>query len=373
MAQVLPRLTHDNNASAPTAVVTASSEQVPVYGVGNLRDPTPTRTWRSKLGWNIVSGFNTELRWQESGVTRVATVSVGNRASGTTMAAAVQTAMNTAPGVLNTYTVTYNTGSKVFTIARASGSQSVQYLFGQSFQNSIAKDLGFIQLAPSGNSVSSDSPVYKSRETINYAVVGFGFYRSAFLINVNFPSNRAYFQHASASPVFENILPLGSDQFAGDTRIQAVSTPDNSFGYGRVLIEDQHINTAGYSEVGIVHFGPFVSPARGIVPGWRQRALQLGAYAISDTGTVFRDVKAQPRSWDVEWRRLRETDRNALVAFQNAVGVGGSFIFQFDPLNDPLDSYYVYLTSALEFTQRVGDGVPPDRYDVAGFSMTEHL
>jgi hypothetical protein len=85
------------------------------------------------------------------------------------------------------------------------------------------------------------------------------------------------------------------------------------------------------------------------------------------------DLKPSPREWSVQFHRLSKADRDALVAFQDNVRVGGSFFFAFDPQNDPLDTYYVYMTRGLRFSQRVGDGNPPDRFDVVQFEMREHL
>src|SRR5688572_2545382 len=105
MAEVTPRIAYVNELTGAT--LSCSSEQAPVFGVTNLLDPTPTRVWRSKLGWNVVAGFNNKIYWAESGNNRVGTIATGNYVSGVAYAAAVTTAMNTAPGHVNTYLVTY--------------------------------------------------------------------------------------------------------------------------------------------------------------------------------------------------------------------------------------------------------------------------
>src|SRR4051812_1376714 len=104
MATRTPRImpTLYNLGLASATIVTASSQETSLP-VAFLRDPLPTRKWRSKLGWNIVAGFNDKLDFQETAAVRVATITAGNYATGAAMATAVQTALNSAPGHTNTY------------------------------------------------------------------------------------------------------------------------------------------------------------------------------------------------------------------------------------------------------------------------------
>jgi hypothetical protein len=375
MAQQLPRIYFQNVVTIAGTTLAASSEQTPVYGVTNLRDPTPTRTWRSKLGWNVVSGFNNKIYFLEGASSRVGTIALGNYASGTAYAAAVTTAMNTAPGHTNTYLVSYNTTTKIFTIARTAGAATVTLQFASiSFQDSCHKDMAFDNVNQSGGtSYSPLLPAYKSREWVSITGFSPGSASARIVYNCNFGSS-AVFGEINSSGTFENFTPPSQLSQVSATLLNLIPVSAVAGGFCRITIEDVSFNTSGYSEIGLIFVGHYLQLGRTFVQGWTLTLGQLSQYAISDTGTVFQDLKASPRAWSLEWHRLSTSNRNSLISFQNDnVRVGGSFFIHLDPLNVSTDLYYVYMTSPLQFTQRVGDGTPPDRYDVAGFQITEHL
>lgn len=384
MPQVTPRIHYANWVTDAETILSASSEQTPVYGVTNLRDPTPTRQWWSRLGWNVRPSFNNKLYFTEAGVARIATIATGNYASGTTYAAAVQTAMNAAPGATNTYTVTYNTTTKFFTIARATGSNALVLSFASSLnQDSAHPDLGFNNQDRTGStSYQGNAAAYKSREWVLFTrSTGFWSDTSPILISHSvgqFATPDVYFQRSDSGPTFPNVNPaagdlLLADQLTGQTQVLQRYIGSELANAARLLFNDVRSNTSGISRAGIFFFGPYLQPGRSFTQGWTLSTQQLSRVAISDTGTVFQDLKAAPRVLDVEFRRLSRADRDALIAFQEAVRIGGSFFLARDPQNEFGATLYGYLTGPLAFTQRVGDGNPPDRFDVGGFQMQEHL
>lgn len=380
MADRTPRIFYANGVYDAGLVITASSQDLPVRGVFCLLDPTPSRRWRSKLGWNVVSGFNNKIYFTEAAVARIGTIVVGNYPSGTAMAAAVQTAMNTAPGVTQTYTVTY-VGS-VFTITRATGASAVVLSFGVSNNDSIHQDLAFDSTNVSAvGGASASAQAYKSREWIKLHSSSSVFPGRTGIVYAHnmLPSGAflpALLLQRLTTDTFDNYGGTG-EFMVGDDQARLFVNAGTSLDvrlWVRILIDDVRTGTVGYSEVGVIFYGDYLEPTRGVAQGWEQEQGQLTNYAVSDTGSVFVDLKPSPRSWSVEWRRLSRTDRDALVAFQNVVRVGGSFFFSFDPANFPgTEAFYVYLTRGIGFTQRVGSGSPPDRFDVAGFAMNEHL
>lgn len=382
MADRTPRIYYLNRILDAGVVLTASSSDLPVRGPFTLLDPTPTRRWRSKLGWNVAPPFNDKIYFLEGASSRVATIATGNYPSGIAVIQAVATAMTNAPGAVNVYTGTY-VGS-FFSIARQSGASTVTLQFGVANQDSFHQDLGFdnATLGPFTTVPQvAGNQSFKSREWIKLDHASNFDVRAAILYGINFDpaltSNlmKAYYQQA-ATDSWENHAPAIGDELAGDEKLRLLiaNRSLDTKRWGRYLIKDVSTNQTGYSEVGIAYAGDYLEPSRGVRQGWRQRQGQLSSFATGDTGSVFVDLKPSPRSYEIELARVSRTDRNNLAAFANVVRLGGSFFYAFDPLNFPgLDTLYVYLTEELVFTQRVGDGNPPDRFDVAGFSMTEHL
>lgn len=378
MADRTPRILYRNRLLDAGAVLSASSQDLPVRGVFCLRDPTPTRVWRGRLGWNVVTLFNNKIYFNESGNNRVGTIALGNYASGSAAAAAVQTAMNTAPGVSNTYTVTYSAG--FFTITRASGASTCTLQFASTNQDSIHQDLGYSNTNVSAvGGATGDNAAYKSREWLKVQwlagvpiTTGLVY---AHNLGIEGSTTSVHLQLANTDS-FENHAPAAGDLLAGDDedRIYIADRASDTKSWARILIKDVSYNTLGYSEVGIAFIGDYLQPGRSIRQGWRQRQRQLTRYSMGDTGSVFVDLKPSPREFDITIPRVSLADRDAMVTFSNTVRLGGSFVYRFDPLNFPgKHTHYVYLTKEVTFDQRVGDGNPPDRFDVGEFSMMEHL
>jgi hypothetical protein len=172
VASRTPRIaaTLNNLALGSGTIITASSQETSLP-VAFLRDPLPTRKWRSKLGWNVVAGYNDKLDFTEAAVARVATITAGNYATGAAYATAVQTAMNAAPGHVNTYTVTYDPATKAFTITRSAGAAALVLTF-QTGANEVLnkgahRDLGFTDTDLSGVT-QTGSAAYHSREWVRF-------------------------------------------------------------------------------------------------------------------------------------------------------------------------------------------------------------
>lgn len=376
MADRTPRIAYVNQLYDPGVTLSASSADLPVRGKFCVLDPTPTRKWRSKLGWNVVQDFNDRVYFLEDANARVGSLALGNQAAGNTQALVLQTALNTAPGHVNTYTVTYDPGTFKYTITRVSGTAVLTLDVSNANQRSCHVDFGWNTgpVNPSGTTLTGNKAAYKSREWLQIGPSAWT-KRHAILYGSNCPSGLAFFQISPDGTTWNNVEPAaGEGIMTGTTgRILTSDEDDDSYSYGRFFFNDVSNNTLGYSDAGIIFFGDTLELSRGVRQGWTQQQGQLTSYAVGDTGSVFVDLKPSPRSWSVEFARLRKSDRDALVAFSNAVVLGGSFFFEFDPQNDLTDTYYVFLTQGLQFTQRVGDGDPPDRFDVGQFDMQEHL
>lgn len=114
----------------------------------NFVATTPAGAW-----WVIVAGANDKLDFTEAGTARVATLAAASYSTGALLATQIQTAMNAAPGAVNTYTVSYNTTTKFFTIARATGTAAVGLTFGTgpNLATSVHPVIGFESVDLSGD------------------------------------------------------------------------------------------------------------------------------------------------------------------------------------------------------------------------------
>lgn len=169
MAAPTPRFCWDNALFKAATVITPSS-QLAAQPASSLKYTLRSKTWRSALGWTVYTGFNTKIDVRENVTDRVATIATGTYPTGALYAAAVQTALN-AMGGTNTYTCSYDTGTFKFTIARATGADSVtlKWSTGANASASAGKDLGFVTTADDSGltTYTGDSAAYQSRHFLD--------------------------------------------------------------------------------------------------------------------------------------------------------------------------------------------------------------
>ncbi len=138
------RIIYQSFTGLSGSILSASSVD-PSFPVKKLRDAAPSATWRSKLGWNVSLSFNDRLDFTEgSAGAAVAQLTVGNYATGDLFAAEIQTAINAA-ATDNTYLVTFDSATGKFTIARDTGSDTIDLDFssGPTVARSAHLDLGY--------------------------------------------------------------------------------------------------------------------------------------------------------------------------------------------------------------------------------------
>lgn len=337
MASRTPRIaaTLNNLALGSGTIITASSQETSLP-VAFLRDPLPTRKWRSKLGWNVVAGYNDKLDFTEAAVARVATITAGNYATGAAYATAVQTAMNAAPGHVNTYTVTYDPSTKAFTITRSAGAAALGLPF-QTGANEVLnkgahRDLGFTDTDLSGVT-QTGSAAYHSREWVRF---DFGSAQSA-TVGIVHAHNMGttgtanlYFKTAdsqawTAAAAFS---VLSGDDLSGK-RIAFFAS--QSYRYAVLELVDTG-NTAGYSEFGVPFVGTYWQPGRGFQPGASRAAEPLSVVVRADQGAVYLQRKASPKDHRLTYSGLSRADRDTYQALEDD---HRHVFFAKDPTNFP--------------------------------------
>lgn len=353
---VIPRFIYQNFGRLSGTTLSASSEDTQ-YPVEHLVDPLRSKTWRSKLGWNIKTGFNDRFDFSE-GTTgdASAVITTGNYASGELLAAEVQSAMNTA-ATDNTYTVTYSSTTYKFTIARATGSDTIdlEHQSGANATRSIAKDLGFDVSADDtgGTSYTADYTAYKSREWVLFQFAGVQNIKEVLVLDFNWDNasgDIATFQgnatNAWTSPSFEDVV----DQIHADGDLLLVYfSATQTYQYWRLLIEDQCYNTAGFSEIGLLHFGGYLQLSKEFGYAYTEGRNELSEELNADQGAPWLNVKESPKTWILTWPAITETDRANLQTMQNLVKINRGFFFSFAPSTAPERTEFVKMKNAMSF------------------------
>lgn len=372
MAERTPRVMWQNLVQLSGTTVAVSSVEA-AFPKNWMKDPQVTKAWRSKVGWNVVAGVNDKLDFTEAGNVRVATVTAGNYATGAAMATAVQTALNAAVGITNTYTCTYSAVTFKFTIARATGADAVvlTWLTGANTLTTVGPDLGFDITAndTGGTSYVGDNVAHHSREWAKFDL------QSALPASVGIVAGHVPLAVGGVIRVQGNATdvwtaPTINLALTGDDRIQ-VNFPgaEVSLRYWRVFVDDVQ-NTRGYSQIAVPYVGTYFQPARSVLVGYTENSDDLSVIVEADQGAVFQNKKPRRKRWNLSFPRLQVTDKNAFDAMQDYLGIGRSCFLALDPQNSPGETRYGFFNQAFTETQSVGDGTPPDRWTI-GVSFVE--
>jgi hypothetical protein len=380
---IYARLLYDNVFIHPTAILTASSID-PAFPIAWLRDQLRSKTWRSKLGYNVTA-FNNKLDFKEAGVARVATLTVANYPTSALYAAQVQLAMNAAPGAVNTYVVTYDATTHLFTITRNTGAAAVilPFLTGANFGVSAHPDLGYLNLDFSGlTSYVAHFTSYHTREWIKAdfgvgSTVGGG--TSGVVLNHNLLATsesqitlQGNATDVWSAPTVSQLLEKDALHDPPQGVVAHYHTSQLSFPlrYWRFLIEDVG-NADAFSEIGIAYFGQSFEPTVGYSINLANNPDELSAVDVAIQGAHYQDVRPMRNVWSLEWEEITEVDRAILEAWAEATPRGKNFFFAFNRASDPLDTIYCYRADALR-RQYIGPA-PSGGYWTLSVTLAEAL
>lgn len=321
------RVLHDNLLIRSATVITASSVDSG-FPVAWLRDHTPTKPWRSKLGWNIMAGWNDKLDFNRSGV-KVATITAGNYATGAAMAAAIVTALEVADAT-PAWACAYDAGTKKFTI---SSDIAFTLLFGTgaNITTGIGPDLGYA-VADTVSAVShlAGSVSYKSREWLRFDL------GSAMAATAGV----AHDHNLGASHTVKLLGKTSSNVWVSPGTTKTLDGDDlnkrilfftvETFRYWLILFEDT-TNAAGYSELGVPFAGPVFEFERGAFEAERTPE-PLTMIMRAAGGAIHKVVRPAPRRYDLSFRRISRANRDAYQAIEDARPHG---FFVMDAINYP--------------------------------------
>jgi hypothetical protein len=347
----MQRFLHTNLVSDPATLLSATGTQSG-FPSSWIKDQLLSKAWRSPAGWTVVLGFNDKLDFTEAGVARVATLTAGTYSTGASMASAAQTAMNAAPGAVNTYTVTYDAGTKKFTIARATGAAAVVLkcaVGATNFASSTYLDLGFLNTDRSGaSSYVADIAVYQSRHAIfldlgqstfvTCSAVAIGGVLGVFTVQGNGSTLVGVGARASVSA--EQPLSTG-------TLIPISYVFSDALRYWRLII-DSRVQTQGYSEVPVWFLGEYSEPSVCTSVEFHLRIEQLSTVEYAKSGAHYQDLQAQRRAYGLSWLEVVEADRLIFETIQAACPLGKNFFLTLDIALANSTTYYGFLRAGIE-------------------------
>lgn len=351
---IIPYFVWQNFGGLSGNTLSASSEQAQ-FPVEHIVDPLRSKRWRSKLGWNIVAGFNDRLNFTE-GTTGDATASItaGNYATGALLAAEIQTQMNTA-ATDNSYTVTYSATTFKFTIARDTGTDTIglEWDTGPNTDRSIGGDIGFdISADDTGaTTYTGDNANYKSREWVKIIMAAQLDVKVALSLDYNFEDSDTITIEGNSSdawvtPAFTQAL---SDERADDTLRLKYFSATQTYQYWRVLIEDQQYNTRGFTEIGLFFFGGYLQLSRDFTMFYTEGRNEMSEPLLADQGAPYLNVKPSPKGWVLNWPAITETDKDNLHTLQDNMKINRGFFFSFAPSTGPEKTEFVKLVKPMKF------------------------
>lgn len=314
-----------------TAVLTAGSADSS-FPVSRLQAGTPTHRWRSLLGWNIISGFNNKLDVNAAGVLKVASVSTGNYASGALIAAAVQSALAAAV-TSGTWSATYDTTTKKLSIG-GTIAHALLGATGANIASGILADLGYSAAdTVSSTSHLADLAAYHSRE---YILLDAGSSQSVTVgvfhgHNMSSGGTVTLYGSSASTPwsVSGTSQALAGDDLASKRLLFFGS---QVFRYWAVVINDVQ-NTAGYSEVGVLHVGTYYEFTRAYKYGFHVTTDQQSKLQRAlDGGALYVVQRKSPKKHTVKFEYAASADGTAYRAIED---IWGHVFFAKDPQNYP--------------------------------------
>lgn len=363
MAAVVPRLLWQNFMFLSNTIVTASSQDSALVAEF-LREPLRSKVWRSKTGWTVVAGWNNKLDVRENVTDRVATITAGTYATGDLMAAAVQTALN-AMGGTNTYTCTYSAVTFKFTIARATGADSVTLKFatGANIATQAALDLAYTATDHSAaTTYASDGTAYQSRHYITIDLGSALEVKAAVLMStMNVSASATVTVQSSASGVSASLTaPTVTQALTGSTSCRLSSFSGQTRRYWALVINDV-TNTSGYAELGLFYLGSYFQPSYGMTPDMEFGRQELSNVAVADQGAQWVDVKASRKTFPHKYTAQTSTQKDNWDTIADYLKSGRSFIYIIDSshASPHTKTFYGFIDGGIQM-----QSLPPSYYVV---------
>jgi len=355
MGTTCGRLLWENWAISDLTDISVSSEQLQ-FPKTFLRDPLRSKRWRTQLGWNIDAELNDQIDFIEgtSGAFAV-TITAGNYATGALLAAQMTTDIN-AVAVDNTYLVTYDGLTNKFTIARATGVDTVDlpWSTGPNAVFTVGADIGFDTSADDTGLTTyvGDFAAFGSRSWVKF---DFGAaiprdVRALVAFDGNFISTTTITVEANATdvwtaPTFSTTLTL--DTLDNDF-VKAISFITlTTLRFWRIVIDDAR-NPDGFTEMGVPYVGDYQEPSNGFAAAFTQDRIELTSNAFAEEGANFQHVRNTAFRYPLNWLGELDADKTKFDEFAKLVKVGRPFFVALEPLVDIQNTKYVMLEKAMK-------------------------
>jgi hypothetical protein len=370
MPNVTPRFLWQNFVQLSNTAITVSSEDLS-FPRRWMLDPMKTMAWRSKIGWNVVAGFNDTIDF-DLGISRVATLPAGNYATGADLATAVQTALMTAYGT-GTWTVAYSTSTFKFTITHSASPFTLKPVSGANAYKTAISDLGWAT-DTSGNLTTTGAAVYQSRAYVKFDL--------ASALGVDAVCLAGTRTMTSAGRII--IQGNGTDSWTSPSYTATVlataqvgdivahwTASTQTLRWWRIIIDDPY-RSGGYVRLGVPYIGSYIQltqgPRFGSVSDGHER---FSKTSVGDSGGMFVDVKtpAVRRQWD--FTNLSDTEKRNLMTMQSTIDMKSQF-FAMDPVTAPTQVDYGAVQVG-DFTHERGGGAAGTAYWSVALTTQQQL
>lgn len=311
------------------ATLSHSSEEAGLTAE-NIQSIFRTKKWRSDSGWNIVAGVNDKIDITE-GVTgdAIATLTTGNYATPALMATEVQTKVDAA-ATDNTWTCTYNSGTRKFTIGHDEvETGGIEWNTGASAATSAGEDLGYDTSADDtgGGSYVSDNVCRCSREWIGIDIAAATQCKKCSIVSHNFSSSAVVTLYRHNADDISAATAVDTITYDADFMIL---TFDATFQYWWIHVDDID-NSDSYIEIGRAFLGDFDVMTRALAGALTFSPVDPSIPSFSQEGAVGKNLKDQFFQASIDLTLMLEADRDLLLTIYNRVGAYGHMFVRLDP------------------------------------------
>lgn len=327
------RFCQNNYAASTAATVTATSE-VSGFEVDNMLD-----TYRyTKLlfqGAFIVSSSNKKI-YINDGSDKTVTLTEATYASGTLMAAHIQTQLNASS---TNWTCTYSNTTYKFTIGRSSGTRSLRFTQTTDAAWSM---LGYSQVADTDSGTgltASNVRIHTSEKlTIDMGVavpvaacfIIWAADTDAHLSSLATVTLKGNNTNSFTSPAVSKTLTVentGIFQFLDDLN-------DYTYRYWQIEIEDKTNPDGPQIAIHQLYMGDYVTTtSRNVNNGFQKRLIDPSEVSYSEGGTpYFRRYKRYYEFSNINYNYIEDTERADIEELFSVLGKTTPFFVSLDPL-----------------------------------------
>ncbi len=304
------------------ATMTESSEESSLPSE-NVQNPFRTKKWRSDSGWNIITGFNDAIDFEDGGGEENVALDPGNYATAALMGTEIKTQMETATG--DTITVSYT--ARKFTIETDGGQLDLLWDSGTNTATSCGEDLGYDTSADDeGTSHEADDESRCSREWIGIALSAATQAKRCAIVSHNFSSAAVVTLYRHTSDDLSAATAIDTITYDADFMVLEF---DATYKHWWIHVDDID-NSNSYIEIGRAFLGDF-SIVEYVELGMEFVLIDPSVPTTTPEGYIGRNERDQFKQVRFSFAELSETDRDNLISIYETIGAFDPFFFIPDP------------------------------------------